>query len=217
MDLKCTIPHPNDIPPPVWIFRYVFTPYTASKHVHSWLRLSSPITISSLIFCFKNCSILFNLAFYSTVILVTLVHRNDIDGSMLGISLFPTHISFATIECSVSAYCLSSLSEFLFMFCKTFLSGGDTFALSASPNCAIDQFIESFMNNDTLSFPRNYMPIPRNVWFTPIDTLISPNHSDIASIIPVFTCSSTWDTLLFSTYQAIVHYFTSMELFAMHL
>ena len=45
LDLQCTIPYPNGILPSVWIFRSGCTPYEVSNHVHSWLRLSTPITL----------------------------------------------------------------------------------------------------------------------------------------------------------------------------
>ena len=44
-----------------------------------------------------------------------------------------------------------------------------------------------------------------------------PKYSYITSTILVFTCSSTCNTFLSSTYQYIVHYLPSMVLFAMYL
>ena len=80
MELQCTSTYPNDIPSPVWLFRYGCNPYSASTFVHICMRLSSPITLLLLILCFRKCSTRLNFVFSSAVLLVTLVHRNDIFG-----------------------------------------------------------------------------------------------------------------------------------------
>ena len=95
--LQYTNLYQNDISPPVCIFRSGCTPYSLSTHVYSWIRLPVPLTLLSLIVCFKICSARFNFALSSTVILVTLVQRNDISGSMEFLFLFSTHSIFATI------------------------------------------------------------------------------------------------------------------------
>ena len=97
LDLKCTIPYPNNIQPPVWTFKLGCTLYTASIHVHKWIRLYATMILSSFIVCFRYYNTHLNFALSSLVLLVTLVHRNDIAGSMSGLPLF------ATIECRVSA------------------------------------------------------------------------------------------------------------------
>ena len=94
LDLQCTIQYPTYIPLPVCLFRSGCIPYEESTHVHSWMRLSSPITLLSLIFRFTNFSTKFSLDFSSTVLFVNLGYRNDISGSMSGIQLFDTHSIF---------------------------------------------------------------------------------------------------------------------------
>ena len=47
LGLKCTIPYPKDMHPPVCIFRSGCTTYSAWTHVHNWLILSAPIIILS--------------------------------------------------------------------------------------------------------------------------------------------------------------------------
>ena len=66
-------------------------------------------------------------------------------------------------------------------------------------------------------FVKRVTSIPRNVWFLPLDTVSSQKCSSFALIVLVFTCSSMCDTLLSSTYKAIVHFILSMVLFAMNL
>ena len=63
----------------------------------------------------------FSFYVYSTVILVTLVHRNDISGSMSGLLVFDIHSILATIEWRVSDYCLYRLGELSFMFLDFFM------------------------------------------------------------------------------------------------
>ena len=46
----------------------------------------------------------FSLAFSYIVILVTLVHRNNINGLISGVSRFATHSISENIECRVSEY-----------------------------------------------------------------------------------------------------------------
>ena len=122
----------------MWLFKFGCELYEASTHVHSGLMLSTPSNLLSLILCLKNFITQFSFDFYSTVILVTLVQINDIASLLSGIAPFPTHIFFATIYCRVSASCLSSLGDFLFIFYKLFLAGDANFAYSASPNDAMD-------------------------------------------------------------------------------
>ena len=94
LDFQCTIPYPNYMQPPMWLFRSGCTPYAASTHVHNCLRLSAPMILLSQIFCFGYCNTHLNLAFSSLVILVTLVNSNDIAVSMSGLPPFATHSSF---------------------------------------------------------------------------------------------------------------------------
>ena len=61
------------------------------------------------------------------------------------------------------------------------------------------------------------MSIPRNLCFSPLYIVRFPNISDIVSITFVFTSSSTCDTLLSSTHNAILHCLYLMVLFDMHL
>ena len=93
-----TIPYPNGIQPPVWLFRLGCTPYAASTHVHEWLRLSDLIIFLSLIFCFRYFNTRLDLALSYLLILVTLVHRNYKSGSISVLPPFYTHSIFATIE-----------------------------------------------------------------------------------------------------------------------
>ena len=107
--LKCNSFYSNDIPPPVYLFRLECTQYVTSTHVYSCLSLSFPTTRLSLIVYLGNFSTCFTFSLLSTVLLVTLVHRNDIYDSISGLSLLSTHSTFATIECRLSAYFLFSL------------------------------------------------------------------------------------------------------------
>ena len=115
--------------------------------------------------CFRNCSTLFSLALYSTVLLENLVHRNNTSGSMLGLPIFYTHSSFVTMECKVSASCLSSLGEHSLIFCGISFDGKDTVASRYSFNNAIYSSIQSFIKSDTFQFPKKSMSIPRNFCF----------------------------------------------------
>ena len=101
MDLQCTCPYPNNVPPTVWIFRSGSTLYTYSNHVHSWMRFSFPITLLSLIFCFRNCSRRVNFALSYIVLLATLMHRNGIASSISGIPPFPLpqQLCKYTVQC----------------------------------------------------------------------------------------------------------------------
>ena len=80
LELKCISAQPNDMPPPVWIFRSGCTLYATSNPVHSRMRLSYLITFLLFIFGFNNSSSRFSFALSYTVLLVTLEHRNDISG-----------------------------------------------------------------------------------------------------------------------------------------
>ena len=77
--------------------------------------------------------------------------------------------------------------------------------------------MKSFINKDNFPSAKNYMSIPMNFCFLPLDTVRLPKCSDIVSISFVFTSSSTCDTLLSSTYHNIVHCLSWMVLFAMNL
>ena len=75
-----------------------------------------------------------NVALSSLVLLDTLVHRNNMAGSMLGLTLFTTHINFVTMEWKMSAFFFYSILELSSMFCRLFFSGDDTLVLSSSTN-----------------------------------------------------------------------------------
>ena len=109
MDLKFTTPYPNDMQPTVCIFRLGCNSYEALIHVHNWLMISAPMILLSFIVCFWYCNTHINSSFSSLVLLVTLVHRNDISVSMLGFPIFLPIVLFATIECRMSAYFSSSI------------------------------------------------------------------------------------------------------------
>ena len=117
---QCNSLHPNDIPLLVYLFRLECTPYVTSTHVYICLRLSYPIKLLSLIVCFSNFSMRFSFTLSYTVLLVTLVHRNYISGSMAVFPFLVTQISLATIEYMVYDYCLSILFELSFMVFKPF-------------------------------------------------------------------------------------------------
>ena len=118
LEWQFTSTYPNDIAPPVWLFRLGCTPYAESIHVHSWMSLSALITLLSFIACFRNCSTRFSFNYSSTVLLVDLVHRSNIYGSMSGLPPFSTHSSFVTVECKASASCLSIFGELSLILCK---------------------------------------------------------------------------------------------------
>ena len=121
VNLQCKILQPSDMPSLMWLFRLGCTPYAASTHVHSLMRLSVTKTLLQFIVCFRNSSTRFNFAFSSTVLLVALLYMNNIFKSMPDLPLFYTHSSFSTMKCKVSASFFSCLCEFSFIFCKTFL------------------------------------------------------------------------------------------------
>ena len=101
MKLQCTIPYPNYMQPSVRLFRSGCNPYASSSHVNKSFILSSNMILLSLIVCFRYCSTCLNLALSSLVLLVTLVHRSYIAGSMPVLPLFATHIIFQlySVEC----------------------------------------------------------------------------------------------------------------------
>ena len=132
LELQFTKPYPNYILMPVWLFRSGCTPYAASTYVNNWLRLSAPTIVLSSIVCFRYCNTRLNLALSSLVLLVTLVHRNDISGSTSGLPLFANQSRFANIQCRISASLFSILVELLSIFCKTFFAVDDTVALRSS-------------------------------------------------------------------------------------
>ena len=124
--------------PPVYFFNSEYIPYEASTHVHNWLSLYAPIIILSSMVCFRYCNTRLSFALSYLVLLVTLVHRNNVAGSMSGLPLFATHSNFATMECRMSTYLLSSIMELSSMFYIPFFSGYDNFVLNSSPNKPID-------------------------------------------------------------------------------
>ena len=134
MDLKCTIQYPNDMQLKVWLFRQDCTAYTASTHVHKWLRLSSTMIFLLPIFLFQILPYSPQFILSPLVLLVTMVHRNYIAGSMSGLSHFSTHISFSTIECRMSASLFYIIVKLSSIFYKHFLSRDDTVTLSSSLN-----------------------------------------------------------------------------------
>ena len=79
LELQFTIPYPNGMQPPVWMFRLRCTPFAALSHVHNWLRLYTLIILLSFIVCFTYYNTRLNFVLSFLVLLVTLVHRNDID------------------------------------------------------------------------------------------------------------------------------------------
>ena len=123
MELQCTILYPKVMLPPVWIFKSGCTPYVASTHVHNWIRMYAPIILLSYIVCFRYCNTHLNFALSSLVLLVTLVHRNDMAGSISGLPQYTTHSNFATMEFRMSEYFFSSILELSSMFCRTFFAG----------------------------------------------------------------------------------------------
>ena len=62
------------------------------------LSLFTPIIILSSIVCFRYSNTHLNFAVSSLVLLVTLVHRNEMEGSMSGLPYFSTHSNSATME-----------------------------------------------------------------------------------------------------------------------
>ena len=76
LDLQCTIPYPNDMQPPLWLFMLQSTPYLVSTHVHNWIIMFSPKILLQSIVCFRYCNTCLNLSLPSLVILITLVHSN---------------------------------------------------------------------------------------------------------------------------------------------
>ena len=137
LDLQCTSPYPNDTPLPVWLFRLGCTPYAVFTHLNNWLRFSNPITLLLLIVRFSNCSTRFSFDFSFTVLLVTLVNRKYISGSISGLPPFDTHIRLSTIEYRVSDSCLYSLGKPPLIVCKNVFAGYDTVASSSLPNNAM--------------------------------------------------------------------------------
>ena len=137
LDFQFTIPYPKYMQPPAWLFKSGCNPYTASTHVHNWLRLSATIVLVSYMVCYRCCNTCLNFSLSSLVILVTLVHRNDMAWSLLGFPSFATHSNFATMECRMSASYFSSLVEISYMFCRPFLSGDNNFAHISSPKKSI--------------------------------------------------------------------------------
>ena len=87
LDLQCTILYPKYMQPPVWIFYPGCTPYAASNHVHNWIIISAPIILLSSKVCFIYFNTRLNFALSSLVLLVNLVYRNNMEGSILGLPI----------------------------------------------------------------------------------------------------------------------------------
>ena len=128
MDLKCTILYLKYIQPPVWLLKSGCTQYAAPIHVHNWIRMSAPIILLSSILCFMYCNTFLNVSLSSLVLLVTMVHRNDMAGSMSDLPPFSTQSNFTDMECRMSASFSSSLVKISYMLCRPFFAGEDTFA-----------------------------------------------------------------------------------------
>ena len=126
--------------PPVWLFNPGCTPYVALTHMHNWLRLSATIILLSYMVCFRYCNTRLNFSLYSLVLLVTILRRNNMAGSMSGLPLFSTHSNFATMELNMSASFFSSLVELSSTLCRHFFVGDDTLVLiSSKKNQSITQ------------------------------------------------------------------------------
>ena len=119
-------------------FKSGCTPYAASTQAQNCLRLSATITLLSYMVCFIYFNTRLNVALSSLVLLVTLVHRNNMTGSMLGLPLFSTHSNIATMKWKMYVSFFSILVEISYIFCRPFFAGDDTFVLSFSPNKSID-------------------------------------------------------------------------------
>ena len=77
--------------------------------------------------------------------------------------------------------------------------------------------MQSFVNKDHFTLDKNSMSIPSNLCLFSLNTVRLPKFSAIVSITFLFTYFSTSDSLLQSTYHAIVHCLSLMVLFYMHL
>ena len=162
--------------------------------MHSWLSLSSPINFLSFIVYFRNCSTRFDFPLSSTVILVTLVRRKYITGSMSGIPFSFTHSSFVAIKCSVSTSCLSNIGEFSFKFLKLsymVMIPFHTFRW-------IVQWIHIYNPSWTVILSRSIKTLFSSLetcdFYSQYSDFIN-NKKFIASIIFVFMCSSMCNTL----------------------
>ena len=122
LDLQCTIPYPNYMYPPVWLYKWECILYSGSTHLHNWLRLYYPTIFLSSMVCFRYCNTCLKVYVYSLMLLVTLVHSNDILGSILGVPHFATQSNFSTMECRMSASLFSSLVELFSIFCRPFFA-----------------------------------------------------------------------------------------------
>ena len=129
--------------------------------------------------CFRYCNTCLNFSLSSLMILVTLVHRNDMAGSILGLPLFATHSNFADMEWKMSASLFSILVELPSMFSRPLFDGDDNFVLSSSPKKSIDSSMQSFTNKDSFPSSKNSMSIPSNLCLFPLDTVRLPKFSDI--------------------------------------
>ena len=120
MYLQCTIPCQKYMQLPVWILKSGYTPYAALTHVQNWLRLSAQIILLSFMVCFRYFNTHFIFPLYFLVLCVTLLYRNNMEGSMPGLLVYANHSNFATMEWKMSTYFFSSLVEISSTFCRPF-------------------------------------------------------------------------------------------------
>ena len=73
------------------------------------------------------------------------------------------------------------------------------------------------MDRDIFMLTKNYISMPSNLEFFPLDTVSPTECLDIVSITFVFNYSSMCDNMLSSTYHAIVHCLPLLVLFSIHL
>ena len=73
------------------------------------------------------------------------------------------------------------------------------------------------IHNDNFPSDKNSIYIPRNLCFSPLDTVRLPIVLAIVSITSVFNSSSTCGTLLYSTYHSILNCLSLIVLFYMNL
>ena len=77
--------------------------------------------------------------------------------------------------------------------------------------------MQSFINSDNSELANKSMYIPRKLYIFPLGTVRLPKCLAIVSITFLFTSLSTYDTLLLSTYHAILHCLPLLLLFDMCL
>ena len=94
LESHCINPDTNYMQPPVWLFRSGCTPYVALTYVNNWMRMYAPMILLLSMFCFEYFNNCLNLAVSSLVLLATLVHRNNMAGSMFGLPLLLLMVIF---------------------------------------------------------------------------------------------------------------------------